>query len=590
MLQLTFTDRPLNSTVVNAANDEMLYDIKTPQLRGGSTTTVRDASGDVVAKYESTAFMHELTIRGERRDLNGWLEREHTLSLSRRMHAPNGRKYEWRRHKFTWSVTDAETGQLVAMSRSASKLDGTKFTVEILEEGLPILDAIVTSFALLEARAKAAHAALMPRRGDAVAGSTVGYDPLPVCAFCIEMLQITAGGKGQLKQLPMAKLKKYAKSYNINVAGILEKDEFVDKLMVARRPDGCLPHLNESYYRKHSVPNRASDRPRGLFTRAMDAMSGDRGSSSSSPPPRQQPPPQHQHQRHQHQQYPQYAQYPPRQRTTSGPGRYNPHTQADPRSQQQQQQHRSPPAQAPRTAEPGSPPRYTQPRQPDHPNVPPQASTRPRAASTSSTPRAASSSPARPIVVLSIDQLLEMSDAQVAALSIGSLKEVLFKNHVTARLIVEKGELVSRVKTLIEEERGERERKAREEEAERQYEEQIRAAREGSSTPAAPSQSVSPGPERAEDGEGGVQMPVPQPAAAEGPAFPEASSSPPKRVVTPPPTSMLSANAQAMASRLERTGLCVICQDEEANIAIVDCGYVFESSLRDLRADAPNHE
>ena len=81
MLQLTFTDRPLNSTVVNAATDQMMYDIKTPPLRGGSMTTVRDARGNVVAKYESSAFVHELTIRGERRDLHRWLEREHTLSL-----------------------------------------------------------------------------------------------------------------------------------------------------------------------------------------------------------------------------------------------------------------------------------------------------------------------------------------------------------------------------------------------------------------------------------------------------------------------------------------------------------------------------
>ena len=52
-------------------------------------------------------------------------------------------------------VTDCETGQLIAMSQSASKVDGTKFTVDVLEDGLPILDAIVTAFAILEARAKA---------------------------------------------------------------------------------------------------------------------------------------------------------------------------------------------------------------------------------------------------------------------------------------------------------------------------------------------------------------------------------------------------------------------------------------------------
>nr|VWO94511.1 Uncharacterized protein [Ganoderma boninense] len=184
-----------------------------------------------------------------------------------------------------------------------------------------------------------------------------------------------------------------------------------------------------------------------------------------------------------------------------------------------------------------------------------------------------------------------MSDEQIAALSIGSLKEILFKNHVTARLIVEKGELVSRVKTLVEEERVERERKAREEEAERQYEAQMRAAREASSSSSGPSQSASPAPQQAESRER-VQMPVPQPAPAEGLAFPtaETSSSPPKRVVTPEPNGTLPPNAQAMASRLERTGLCVICQDEEANIAIVDCGYTSSDVSRVLGLDHEQHE
>ena len=38
----------------------------------------------------------------------------------------------------------------------------------------------------------------------------------------------------------MAKLKKYAKAYNIDVAGILEKDEFIDKLVAARVSAICL--------------------------------------------------------------------------------------------------------------------------------------------------------------------------------------------------------------------------------------------------------------------------------------------------------------------------------------------------------------
>ncbi|KAI0720709.1 hypothetical protein C8T65DRAFT_632527 [Cerioporus squamosus] len=411
------------------------------------------------------------------------------------------------------------------------------------------------------------YQALMPRSG-ANGESTSGYDPLPVCAFCIEMLQITASGKGQLKQFPMAKLKKYAKAYNIDVAGIIEKDEFINKLIAARGPDGCLPRANENYYRKHSVPNRTRDRPRGLFSRAMDAMAGDRSTSSSQSPPPQRPTPQY----HQSQQYP-GAQYQPRQRTTSGPSRYAPNGYPGAQQQywQQPPTHGHPQAQyhyAP--PPPQSTPRYAPP--PGHPPPRPTSSstnsrpqTRPRAASASSTPRA--TSPARPVVVPSMDQLLEMSEEQLAALSIGSLKEILFKNHVTARLVVEKSELVSRVKTLVDEERAERERKAREEEAEREFEEQMRRAREEEARGGASRSS-------ADD----AATPAAEPTAAEGSndgaTTPPPASSPPKSTASPPPASTLTPKAQAMASRLERTGLCVICQDEEANIAIVDCGHL----------------
>ncbi|KAI0716474.1 hypothetical protein C8Q76DRAFT_724412 [Earliella scabrosa] len=417
--------------------------------------------------------------------------------------------------------------------------------------------------------------ALMPRRESSDLGAVSGYDPMPVCAFCIEMLQITACGKGQLKQLPMAKLKKYAKAYNIDVAGIIEKDEFINKLVAARGPDGCLPSAKENYYRKYSIPNRANDRPRGLFSRAMDAMSGERGtSSSSSTPPRPQ-------QQQQQQQRPQYQQYQPRQRTTSGPSQYTP--QAGYPGTQYHQQWQHPPRQSypsshyapPPGPPPGYPPRHTQSsRPPDNLNVPPG---RPRAASASSTPRA--TSPARPVVVPSIDELLEMSDEQISALSIGSLKEILFKNHVTSRLVVEKSELVARVRTLVDEERAERERKAREEEAERLYEEEMRRAREeaqASSSRSAESANASgAGSSAGTPASEGIPVPQSQPGG-EGTSASTSppASSPPRAAASPPPASTLTPKAQAMASRLERTGLCVICQDEEANIAIVDCGHL----------------
>ena len=74
-----------------------------------------------------------------------------------------------------------------------------------------------------------------------------------------------------------------------------------------------------------------------------------------------------------------------------------------------------------------------------------------------------------------------------------------------------------------------------------------------------------------EDGEG---VPVQGAERAATPPLPGTASS------APAGASTMTAKAQEMASRLERTGLCVICQDEEANIAIVDCGCVFLPSSR----------
>ena len=143
-----------------------------------------------------------------------------------------------------------------------------------------------------------------------------------------------------------------------------------------------------------------------------------------------------------------------------------------------------------------------------------------------------------------LDQLLTLREEGIKSLSVGALKAILFENHVNARLILEKSDLVAKVVTLVEDERSDRERKAREEEEaaiERQWvlmeERRAREENQGSS---------------------GVQDEEREPSVNT-----DADNSEPP---------LLPPKAQAMAARLERTGLCVICQDEEANIAIVDCG------------------
>ncbi|KAI0819407.1 hypothetical protein BC628DRAFT_1402618 [Trametes gibbosa] len=414
--------------------------------------------------------------------------------------------------------------------------------------------------------------ALMPRRG-----SESGYDPAPVCAFCIELLQVTASGKGQLKQLPMAKLKRYAKAYNIDVAGVLEKDEFIERLVAARAPNGCLPWMYESHYRKNGVPNRAGPRPRGLFTRAMDAMTGLPPESPSSRP--QQPPPHHS----------QYPPYQSRPRTTSGPSHFprpdvNPRPQQQPQAQPQyHQQHYYQQAPHPDTRRqsqqqrryappPGPPPQSSR---PSNLNVPPPGRPRSASATGPSTPRARSPAPAL-VEVPSMDALLALPEAELGRLSIGVLKEILFKNHVNPGLVVEKGDLVARVKTLVEDERRERARHAQEEEEERLYEEEMRRLREEEEAEAraaalrAEAEAARAGTPEAQSG----SVPIPASQGQEGMPPMPAVSTPPQTSSSPPAGSNLTPKAQAMASRLERTGLCVICQDEEANIAIVDCGHL----------------
>ncbi|KZP25081.1 hypothetical protein FIBSPDRAFT_403396 [Athelia psychrophila] len=108
---------------------------------------------------------------------------------------------------------------------------------------------------------------------------------------------------------------------------------------------------------------------------------------------------------------------------------------------------------------------------------------------------------------------------------------------------------------LVEAERSERERKARvDEEEERARHRAVDERRER---------------ERADANAQYEEMePEPEPGSADAGHHMNADEPEEKVKVYPlPPVSQMAAD-------LERTGLCVICQDEDANIAIVDCGCV----------------
>lgn len=162
----------------------------------------------------------------------------------------------------------------------------------------------------------------------------------------------------------------------------------------------------------------------------------------------------------------------------------------------------------------------------------------------------------------------------ISALSIGALKAVLFTNHVNAGQILEKSDLVAKVRALVEDEKMERARQRAAEEREQlemmrreqERQEEVRhralAAERERERERAATESMQDGSDGAAephvDDEPGENEPEPHDHEARAP-------SPPRSVPEAP-------KAQGSATTLERTGLCVVCQDEEANIAIVDCG------------------
>jgi len=121
-----------------------------------------------------------------------------------------------------------------------------------------------------------------------------------------------------------------------------------------------------------------------------------------------------------------------------------------------------------------------------------------------------------------------MNDDSIAAMTIGQLKVILSDNLVNTRNLLEKADLVDKVRTLVHNERSDRLRRAEEEEREKaeEHERQLEAMREI---------------EERQKGEPGSSDTRPKPKAA------------------PPP---------------EKSGLCVVCQDDESCIASTQCGHL----------------
>ncbi|KAG8762300.1 hypothetical protein FRC15_008577, partial [Serendipita sp. 397] len=80
------------------------------------------------------------------------------------------------------------------------------------------------------------HQALCPRTDS----NRPGYETVLVCTYCIEVLSITASGKSQLRDMPVAKLRMYLDAYGIKPRIAVEKDDLVEAIIDARVWHVCL--------------------------------------------------------------------------------------------------------------------------------------------------------------------------------------------------------------------------------------------------------------------------------------------------------------------------------------------------------------
>ncbi|KAG9123807.1 hypothetical protein FRC07_013902 [Ceratobasidium sp. 392] len=340
-------------------------------------------------------------------------------------------------------------------------------------------------------------------------------------------------GRTQLRAMPLSHLKAYMSAYGLAAPPhAVEKDEFVRAVLGAREANGCLPKVNEDYYRRNSIPKPSGERPRGFLARMADGFA-DLADLLPQPdanppqlPPRPNPP--RVPPRHSRPQQPPATTPRPQAGVNTGSTGFGPQ--------------RQPPRTAPRPANP-SPYSATPPSTQSRPETQPPTSHTQSRPQNQPPPPASSRSTAQPIL---IEQLLEMGSEDISKLSIGVLKATLQQNHVRIpQDALEKRDLVEKVVTLAESARAEKERDARARAAEEEAE--IEAQRHAFEEL-----------EKAKDGAPNAEN---FRASDEKPA--EGSSE---------PHSDLPKAARPAAAKLQRDGLCVICQDEDANIAIVDCG------------------
>ena len=180
--------------------------------------------------------------------------------------------------------------------------------------------------------------------------------------------------------------------------------------------------------------------------------------------------------------------------------------------------------------------------------------------------------------------LVTLPRSSLSALSVGTLKRILWEARVRVPPgVVEKEELVERVWAIIEEEKR-KDDEGLEDVGFDMDEAEMESMEEPDREEEVVVEVVDPESEAHEHGQGNDHHANPDgvehheeylyvPAMDSGPSSsrpttPQLSTSPPKPATSP--KSKPHTHPKPMSA--ERSGLCVVCQDEDACIAIVDCG------------------
>lgn len=147
-------------------------------------------------------------------------------------------------------------------------------------------------------------------------------------------------------------------------------------------------------------------------------------------------------------------------------------------------------------------------------------------------------------------------------MSIHTLKQILYEARVRLPAdLLEKEQLVARVSAWLEEERTAAEERDIMEREEREQEERERRERQEQEER-----------ERDEAGRSTIETEPAESEDAHTHGSAENAEIHGESQQHPPPPSTSPSPPLPKTTLAERSGLCVICQDQEANIAIVDCG------------------